>query len=269
MPVKPHVKLLLVLLVLVCAARTMHADTVPGQLYASVQLSPNDISLGIASTSQPVGYVSPGNSISFITGDQLVFSRTSGHFEVDQAGYNYGGTAFSNGTNLVGAGGFQGPGDGGPITLTFTVPVEEFGLNIEEFDGGNYTVKFTAYDANGHVILSNLSSTGNDPISGSGGAGCLTDAGCLSFEGVLAAQDPLTALYPDPIARVTFDDSASGGSNDLLFGNIKYAPLGTALQAPPAVTPEPPGLILLGTGLVSLVCLGRRATSKLSNNSAR
>ncbi len=262
MHIKHPVQLSLALFALVVTTSKMYGDTMPTQVTSASGLSGNDITLGIVSAAQPVGYVSPGNSISFITGDQLVFSRASGQFEVDEAGVTYGGTAFHNNTNLVGAGGFQGPGDGGPITLNFTIPVIQFGLNIEDFNSGLYTVDFTAYDASGHVILSNLTASGNDPSTGG--------TGTLSFEGVTAAQDPLTGIYADPISRVVFDDSAAGGSNNLLFGNIEFAPVGSTLQAPPpAVTPEPSSLALLGTGLASLVCLGRRAKSKLSNNLTR
>ena len=259
MQITRPVKLSLILLALVGTASKMYGDSIPTQVTSA---SSNDISLAIVSAAQPVGYVSLGNSISFVTGDQLVFSRMNGQFEVDQAGVTYGGTAFSNGTNLVGAGGFQGPGDGGPVTLNFTIPVIQFGLNIEDFNGGPYTVDFTAYDASGNVILSNLTASGNDPISGG--------SSTLSFEGVDAAFNPLTLMYSDPISKVVFSDSAAGGSNDLIFGNIRFAPVGSALQAPPpAVTPEPSGLVLLGTGLASLVCLGRRAKGKFSNNSTR
>ncbi len=120
---------------LLSTALAAHADTIT-QLTSADQLSSTDVQNPIVSANHPIGYVSPGPSISFTGASQETFSRGSGQFEIDQAGYTYGGTAFANGTDLVGAGGFQGPGNGGPITLTFSTPVVQFGLNTEEFNGG-------------------------------------------------------------------------------------------------------------------------------------
>lgn len=239
------------LLLLVCAAQgatRAHATTVT-QLSSASDLSHNDTSLVITT---PVGTVSPGNSISFNNGnDRLTFSRASGQFEVDQANYNYGDTAFANNTMLVGAGGFQGPGDGGSITLTFAVPVIQFGLNIEDFQptGSHYSVQFFAKDAAGKPI----SNDSNPSYFYSNGC---ADNSCLSFEGLTVSGDA--------ISTIVFSDYPNGaGSNDLMFGNIQYATAGTALQAPPAVTPEPSSLVLLGTGILGVATFGRRAPSRL------
>ena len=166
--------------------------------------------------------------------DKLTFSRSAGQFEVDQAGYNYGGTAFANNTYLVGAGGFQGSGSGGPVTLTFATPVIQFGTNIEDFDlAGNgtnnpYFIDFQAFDPTG-ASLGNFTST----------RGC-SDNSCLSFEGLTVSGNS--------IGSISFYDSPSNlnsSSNNLLFGNVALRRWETDLQPPAAVTPEPSSLLLL------------------------
>ena len=199
------------------------------------------------------GTVYAGPSVTFSNpGEQLTFSRTSGGFEVDQAGLNYGDTSFINGTQLIGAGGFQGPGDGGLIELDFSTPVSEFGLSTEDFAGtndattGSYLNFFVAFDAGNKVIGGYTA-----PQAGQGSD--------LSFAG-------LSTLANDPISYVQFSDTAYGCSNNLVFGNLEYAPAVTIVGAegPPAPTPEPSSFVPLGSALSALAlgsrCLARRAS---------
>jgi hypothetical protein len=213
---------------MICSAVTKAAMIT--QLTAASQLNSADTTFR---DSDAIGTVYH-NSTTTITsgGNTLTFERTSGAYELDQVGTNYGATAFSSGTNIIGAGGFQGPGDGKAITVIFGSPVSEFGLNIEDYNAGPYTVSFTAYDASG-VNLGTFSASGNDPSA-------------LSFEGLRSS---------DPIHEVVFDDSAAGGSNDLLFGNIDFLP---AAQ-PGSGAPEPSLLKLFACGLFTAACFNRRS----------
>ena len=203
------------------------------QLTASYNLGEfgTDTTLNLSKTTPGTTYAGPSVSFNGTT-DLLTFSRSSGGYEVDEVGYNYGATAFANGTYIVGAGGFQGPGSGGPITLHFTIPVAEFGLNLEEYNTGFYFVDFTAYDATG-VDLGTYFDSGVDPSS-------------LSFEGL--------AVSGDLISTVVFDDVADCpppvcvGSNNLLFGNIEYYPSTVPLQA---AAPEPSTFLLLASGFLT------------------
>ncbi len=192
-----------------------------------------------------------GPSAVFNNGNnRLTFSRDGGGYETDQVGYNYGSSAFSNGTVLVGAGGFQGSGAEGPVKLTFTVPVIQFALNIEDFDlsanGTNnpYFIDFSAYDP-GNNLLGTFQST----------SGCSNNS-CLSLEGLTVSGSSIGA--------VVFSNSNAASTNNFLFGNVSYVNVGTALQAP-AVTPEPSSFVLLGTGLVSMATLGRRKLARSRN----
>ena len=214
------------------ASMAAHATTVT-QLTSASQLSAQDQAFAITPA---YGTTSPGPSLSLTSGSQAItFSRSSGQFEIDQAGVTYGNTAFLSGTKLVGAGGYQGAGSGGPVSLAFTLPVTQFGLNIEDFDSsGSFIVSFTAYDAGG-TSLGTFMANG---VSGS----------ALSFEGL--------TVTGDTISKISFTDSAAGGSNNLLFGNISY---GNPTAIPPvASTPEPSSLVLLGSGILSLAAMARR-----------
>jgi hypothetical protein len=177
-----------------------------------------------------VGTVYHSSTVSITSGAEgLTFSRGSGAFEVDQVGVDYGSSAFANNTRIIGAGGFQGPGDGKAITIKFATAVDEFGLNVEDYNGGPYTVSFTAYDASGNS-LGTFTASGNDPST-------------LSFEGLKSST---------AISKVVFDDSAAGGSNDLMFGNIVLQPLATTSSAP-----EPSALMLVPGGLAALAGIRR------------
>jgi hypothetical protein len=200
------------------------------QLTSASQLSSSDI---LFVDSDPVGTIY--NTSSFAANSELTFSRSSGSYELDQVDVNYGNTAFTSGTKIIGAGGFQGPGSGGPITITFSTPVSEFGLDIEDYYQGPYVVDFQMVDVTG-VTSELYMASGDDPLR-------------LSFEG-------LTSTIP--IKSVTFDDSKLGGSNDLLFGNIMFAPdTSVGSGAPPSV-PEPSTLPLFGLGFFALGAIRRR-----------
>lgn len=199
------------------------------QLTLASQLNPADEAF---TDQDAVGTVYHSSTVTLGSGaTALTFERGSGSYELDQVGVNYGASAFAGGTKIIGAGGFQGPGDGKAIAIVFGAPVLEFGLNVEEYNAGPYTVSFSAFDAFG-TFLGTFSASGNDPSA-------------LSFEGLKSS---------DPIHEVIFDDSAAGGSNDLLFGNIDLLPAG---QPAPAA-PEPSLPKLLACGLLTVGCFSWR-----------
>ena len=197
------------------------------------------------------GTVYSGTSVTFDNGNnRLTFSRDGGSFETDKVGYNYGNSAFSNGTIVIGAGGFQGSGTGGAVKLAFSVPVVQFALNLEDFDlSGNstsdtYRINFTAYDSQNRLIGMPLTS----------GTGCSNNS-CLATAG--ASVDGTNISYV-LFAGITGSASQQAAStNNFVFGNLSYVPVGTALQ-PVAVTPEPSSLALLGTGILGVAGVLRK-----------
>lgn len=203
------------------------------QLTSPADLASSDTALPFPG--QP-GLAINSSSVAFSAGGETVgFANTSGNgFEVDQANYNYGSTAFSNGTKLLGSGGFQGPG--GPLTITFSQAVGEFGFNIEDFDNLAYKVSFAAYNAG--TLLGTFTSSGCD--------GCSSGPSYLSFEGLRASDGSL-------ITSIVVTDDAG---NNMMVGNFAFG-----LPGIPVSVPEPPSLALLAAGAAGIMAVGRRRRS--------
>ena len=192
------------------------------QLAFNAQLSASDTTLDFTGAAgsllpDPVAFSGGGNT--------LTFMGQNANFELDQANYNYGGTAFPSGTNILYASGFQG--SGAPVTIDFARPVTQFGFNTEEFNGGAFTVTFDAYD--GQRLL-----------------GAYTDAGVsgsvLSFEGLQASGG-------DQITSLTVADN---NGNDIGFGPITFGSPAAASVA------EPGSVTLLAAGLLAAGLLSAR-----------
>ena len=208
------------------------------QLTSASQLSSNSTTF---TDTDPVGTVYSSNSVSFSRpSNQITFSRgAGGMFEEDAAGASYGSSGFANGTALVSAGGFQGAGASDPVTISFAVPVIQFGVNVEEFNAGNYYVQYTAYD--GATSLGTFqAAAANDPNT-------------LSFEGLTASGTVITKVVFDDVTSVGALKNAVPGDNNLIFGNLSFVNTGGSLQA--GQTPEPAVLGLFGLGLVVLALL--------------
>lgn len=194
------------------------------QSFSAAELSPGD-----STFVDPDSYtVYSSSSVSFTTPDNLLTwsgnSVNEMYFSAT-AGDTYLGTAFPDGTQVFGATGDMGAVDGGVVTLTFANAIDEFGVSVEEYNLGPYTLQFTVY--NGAKSLGTFSANGNDTWD---------STGTLSFEGAAVAGG-------DVITSVVFDDSAAGGSNNLAFGPVTYS------DAPSV--PEPATFPLLGSGVAA------------------
>jgi len=238
-------------------ATTVTTFTSAGQLAPNVTaFSP--ISANVNSTGAPatVGSVYSSSSVSFTvlnttSNNKLTFSGAANGFEVDQVGANYGDSAFSNGTVLLAAGGFQGSA-GGPVTITFAAPVSQFGVNIEDFNSGNYNVNFTAYDASGTEVAfvtaaEDPSLNGNDPSS-------------LSFAGLYVTGDSIKTIVVDDV--INYSSGTNVGSDNLLLGNLEYLNATTPVGQQTNPTPEPSALVLVALGLLFTATAGRRCLTR-------
>ncbi|MGO9335990.1 MAG: hypothetical protein ACLPY1_00640 [Terracidiphilus sp.] len=211
-------------LTLVLIAGSIQAYAGSLQIATPAGLSPTDTTLtfsGAQSTNlgTPVVFSAGGNN--------LTFSNTNG-FEVVQLGTTYFFSAFPNGTVILYGTGYLGKG--GPVTIDFSSPVGQVGLNVEEFADGPYTVTFSAYD--GAALLGTYTANGSDPDGGF--------ASVLSFEGVEATGG-------DEITSLVLSDA---NGNNLGIGPVTY---GAA-----SATPEPGTFGLLFTGLAGLGEMIRR-----------
>ncbi len=187
------------------------------QISSSSGLSATDTVFSIPGTtvgevSSPVSYTTANNS--------LTFSAAGGSLEVDTVGYNYGDSAYPNGTRIIYAGGFSGPT--APLTLAFAAPVSEFGFGAEEFNGGNYLINYIVdFTTNGIASSSVFTSAGSDPNS-------------LAFIGARAAAGSV-------ISSVVLSDAQ--GSN-ISAGPVSYANVSAA--------PEPSTWALLFAGVAMI-----------------
>ena len=212
---------------LACFPSSIHAGTV-------VQVNQlADLRAGstVAFSLFPIGATYDNQVVISNSDNVITWTRTGSTFEVDQAGTNYGITAFADNTLILFAGGFSGnTGVGGPVTLTFDSPVAWFGLNMEDFNLGDYRVSFVL--SNGDTALATFDSAGNDPQT-------------LSFGGALTDTNSIT--------RVVFDDSANG-SNNIGFGPLSYGYVSNA--------PEPGTGVFLVLGFTLIGVVASRIKSR-------
>ena len=191
------------------------------QISSSSGLSAADTRFTVPSINvgRPIG--SPG---SFTTANNsLTFSAAGGILEVDTVGYNYGGSEFPNGTNIIYAGGFQG--STAPLTLSFTTPVSEFGFGSEEFNGGSYLINYLVnFTTNGIASSSVFSSAGSDSTA-------------VAFIGA-------RAVAGSAISSVVL--------SDLQGDNISAGPVSYANFSPATAVPELAtwAMMIVGFGLI-------------------
>jgi len=185
----------------------------------------------------------------FTTADNaLTWSGGPGTFQTMLAGTDYVGTAFPNGTYLLIAGTSGGSGYGSPVNLTFSNPVTEFGVSIEDFYAGfgtsqNYSIQVSAYD--GSVLLGQFLVDGSNDGTGVGS---------------LALTAAQTSGGYD-ITNLIFDDVANGtGSNNLVFGPVSY-------QNGPPIPSVPEGgstlaymVLAMGSCLAAIKLANRKVT---------
>ena len=76
-------------------------------------------------------------------------------------------------------------------------------------------------------------------------------SGCIPFPGCLGSNDPVSALLVDPNWVV----ASPGATLDTIPESVLFADGGAA---PNTAIPEPASLLLLGTGLLSVLGAGRR-----------